>query len=165
MGAENCARMAFHPILALVAFFLAGHAFAAEPARPPAPPAAGAFTGKAGTLGPGPRRDTPAQSLPAEGERWSSYRDYWFDFDSSRIDPSDSGKGAEIASYLKQNPSLRLALDGVLDNADLSARRIDSVRDALIAAGVPAYKIYTGVFGDPRLRRERRVEVLFSTGQ
>jgi outer membrane protein OmpA-like peptidoglycan-associated protein len=157
--------MQFKPVCALMVFFLAGHCAAADPVAGPAPAAAGAFTGKSGTLGAGTRGNTWTHSLPLEGERWNSYRDFWFDYDSSRIDASDSGKGAEVASYLKQNPSFRLALDGALDDADLSARRINSVREALIAAGVPAYKIHTGAFGDPRLRRERRVEVLFSTSQ
>jgi hypothetical protein len=31
-------------------------------------------------------------------------------------------------------------------------------------AGVPAYKIQTGAFGDPQLRRNRRVDVLLKTG-
>src|SRR2546426_4527108 len=86
---------------------------------------------------------------------------------SSDVCSSDLGfcfKVTDIAGYLKQNPSFRLAIDGALPagDADLSDRRIDSVREALTAAGVPAYKIYTGAFGDPLLRRERRVEVLFS---
>ena len=126
--------------------------------------AAGAFTGEAGMLG----AQNPlgrSQGQAADGERWSSYRDFWFDYNSSRIDATDSSKVTDIAGYLKQNPSFRLAIDGALPagDADLSDRRVDSVREALIAAGVPAYKIYTGTFGDPLLRRERRVEVLFST--
>src|SRR5207245_8319417 len=105
------------------------------------------------------------QGEAADDERWSSYRDFWFDYNSSRIDATDSSKVTDIAGYLKQNPSSRLAIDGALPagDADLSDRRVDSVREALIAAGVPAYQIYTGMFGAPLLRRERRVEVLFST--
>ena len=48
-------------------------------------------------------------------------------------------------------------------NHDLSNRRVKAVRDALINAGVPAYKIKSGAFGDPQTRRDRRVEVLFNT--
>jgi outer membrane protein OmpA-like peptidoglycan-associated protein len=103
------------------------------------------------------------QDSAADGERWSSYRDFWFDYDSVRIDATDSSKVADVASYMKQNPSYRLGIDGAMNNADLGERRVDSVREALIKAGVPAYKIYTGAFGDPQLRRERRVEILFST--
>jgi outer membrane protein OmpA-like peptidoglycan-associated protein len=47
----------------------------------------------------------------------------------------------------------------------LSNRRISAVRDALIRAGVPESKIQTGAFGDSRLTRDRRVEVLLSTSR
>ena len=46
---------------------------------------------------------------------------------------------------------------------DLSDRRVQAVRAALIDAGVPAYKIKAGAYGDPQTRRDRRVEVLFAT--
>jgi hypothetical protein len=42
-------------------------------------------------------------------------------------------------------------------------RRVGNVRDALINAGVPAYKIQTGAFGDPQLRRSGRVAVLLAS--
>jgi outer membrane protein OmpA-like peptidoglycan-associated protein len=45
----------------------------------------------------------------------------------------------------------------------LADRRIEAVRNSLIEAGVPAYKIKSGAFGDPATRRDRRVEVLFAT--
>ena len=150
-------------VLAVIAFFAAGSS-AGEALGQSAPSAAGAFTGEAAMRG---SQNLPgrSQDQAADGERWSSYRDFWFDYSSSRIDASDATKVTDIAGYLKQNPSSRLAIDGALPagDADLSDRRVDSVREALIAAGVPAYKIYTGTFGDPLLRRERRVEVLFST--
>ena len=146
-------------VLAVIALFAAG----GNAGEALGQSAAGAFTGEAGT------REAQgslgrSQDQAVGGERWSSYRDFWFDYNSSRIDVTDASKVTDIAGYLKQNPSFRLAIDGALPagDADLSDRRIDSVREALIAAGVPAYKIYTGTFGDPLLRRERRVEVLFS---
>ncbi|HXM82960.1 MAG TPA: OmpA family protein [Burkholderiales bacterium] len=153
--------MPFTLVLATIAFFVAGNS-AGEPVLEPAPSAAGAFTGEARMLG---AQSPPgrSQNQAIDGERWSSYRDFWFDYDSSRIDATDSSKVTDVASYLKQNPSYRLGIDGAMDNVDLGERRVDSVREALIKAGVPAYKIYTGSFGDPLLRRERRVEVLFST--
>jgi len=146
-------------VLAVIAFFAAGSVAGEALSQS----AAGAFTGEAGMRGAqGPLGRSQDQA--ADGERWSSYRDFWFDYNSSRIDATDASKVTDIAGYLKQNPSFRLAIDGVMPagDADLSDRRVDSVREALMAAGVPAYKIYTGTFGDPLLRRERRVEVLFS---
>jgi outer membrane protein OmpA-like peptidoglycan-associated protein len=58
---------------------------------------------------------------------------------------------------MAQNPSLQLDIDGP------SNARAASVRDALVQAGVPAYKIQMGAVGDPQLRRNDRVEVLIST--
>src|SRR2546426_8501556 len=150
-------------VLAMIAFFAAGSG-AGEALGQSAPSAAGAFTGEAGMRG----AQSPlgrSQDQAADGERWSSYRDFGFDYNSFGIDATEAGKVTDIASYLKQNPSFRLAIDGAMPagDVDLGDRRVDSVREALIAAGVPAYKIYTGTFGDPLLRRERRVEVLFST--
>jgi outer membrane protein OmpA-like peptidoglycan-associated protein len=87
---------------------------------------------------------------------WSSYRDYTFNVNSDDILRSDRNKAQEIADYMNQNPSYRVAIDGS------NERRVSNVRDALIDAGVPAYKIQTGAFGDPQLRRNSRVAVLVS---
>src|SRR4030095_14206454 len=105
--------------------------------------------------------------------QWASYRDFWFDSNQSNLLPSETGKVADIATYLKENPSLHVAIDGSMDPRgttrrdqglrDLSERRVNVIRDALIHAGVPADKIKTGAYGDDRLRRDRRVEVLIST--
>jgi outer membrane protein OmpA-like peptidoglycan-associated protein len=92
----------------------------------------------------------------AGGGNWSSYRDYSFNANSDAILASDDHKTREIASYMNQNPSFRVGIDGSND------RRVGSVRDALIDAGVPADKIQTGAFGDPQLRDNSRVAVLVS---
>jgi outer membrane protein OmpA-like peptidoglycan-associated protein len=152
-------------VLGAMLLFFAGPGAAGEPFTRPAAAAAGAFVPGAGALEPDPLAQSRTPGWSAAGARWISYRDFWFGFGSARIDATDADKVADVASYLQQNPSHRLALDGAIGDADYSARRLDAVREALVAAGVPAYKIHTGVFGDPRLRRERRVEVLFSDGR
>ena len=91
-------------------------------------------------------------------------------------------KPSEIAAYVRQNPSVRLGIDGSTDllrgtnqyNAALSQRRVGNVRDALIQAGVPADRIETGGFGARRIdcnnsteqcsQRDGRVEVLARAG-
>jgi outer membrane protein OmpA-like peptidoglycan-associated protein len=89
--------------------------------------------------------------------RWSSYRDYRFNIGRDDIMRADSNKAREIAEYLDQNPSARVAIDGS------EARRVRAVRGALIDAGVPASKIQTGAYGDSQARSdERRVAVLVS---
>jgi outer membrane protein OmpA-like peptidoglycan-associated protein len=102
--------------------------------------------------------------------QWTSYRDYNFSYNDSRVSSSDAGKTAGIAAYMKDNPSLQLGLDGTMDpngsdpkDQALRDRRVDAVRSTLIDAGVPAYRIKTGAFGDPSTRSDRRVEVLFAT--
>jgi hypothetical protein len=64
---------------------------------------------------------------------------------------------SDIAAYIAQNPSLQLDIDGP------SNSRAGSVRDALVQAGIPAYKIQMGAVGDPQLRRNDRVEVQINT--
>jgi hypothetical protein len=61
----------------------------------------------------------------------------------------------EIASYMGQDSSRLIGLDGFNDES------VVAVRDALLAAGVPAARIRIGGFGDPQFRREGRVAVLF----
>jgi outer membrane protein OmpA-like peptidoglycan-associated protein len=103
-------------------------------------------------------------------ERWTSYQDFNFAYDDARIQNADAGKIASIAAYMQANPSLQLGIDGSMDsrgsdqrNAALADRRVNAVRSSLIDAGVPAHRIKTGAFGDPQTRRDRRVEVLFTT--
>jgi len=128
-------------------------------------------TGRSGLAGvQGPAGATGAQGPAGVVDRWNSFRDIWFDFNRADLDASEMSKVSEIATYMNQNPSLRVGIDGSMDprgtdprNQDLSDRRVSAVRDALIQAGVPAYKIQTGAFGDAQLTRDRRVEVLIST--
>lgn len=129
------------------------------------------LSGRSGVAGSqGPIGATGAQGPVGMVNSWTSFRDFWFDFNRADIQPSDTSKASEIADYMNQNPSLRVGIDGSMDprgtdprNQGLSDRRVDAVRDALIQAGVPASKIRTGAFGDARLTRDRRVEVLIST--
>jgi outer membrane protein OmpA-like peptidoglycan-associated protein len=128
-------------------------------------------TGHSGATGPqGPVGPTGAQGPVGVVDRWTSFRDFWFDFNKADLSASEMSKVSEVAAYMKQNPSLRIGIDGSMNpngtdphNQDLSDRRISAVRDALIRAGVPASKIQTGTFGDTQLARDRRVEVLIRT--
>jgi outer membrane protein OmpA-like peptidoglycan-associated protein len=95
--------------------------------------------------------------------RWSSYRDFWFDYDSAIIDASQREDIRDAANYLRRHPSYRLAIDAQSSGGDsLRGRRVSAIRDALVAEGVPKYKIQEGMFGDEHLRRERRVEILIN---
>ena len=112
--------------------------------------------------------------------QWESFSDFLFDFDKSDIRGSESGKASAIAVHMQANPSVKIGIDGYADprgtnryNLALSQRRVEAVKGALVAAGVPAGKIQTGFFGEARLKcdesteacwqRDRRVEVFVGT--
>jgi outer membrane protein OmpA-like peptidoglycan-associated protein len=127
-------------------------------------------TGPAGEAGPqGPAGETGARGPAGVVGRWTSYRAFWFDADTTDLRSSDTYQVAEIADYMEQNPSLKVGIDGSIPRGsdshklDLAGLRIVTVRNALIKAGVPAYRIEMGVFGDVRLAREGRIEVLLRT--
>lgn len=96
----------------------------------------------------------PTGRLPSSSHAWNSVADYTFDVSSNEIATADSGKAREVANRLREVPSLRVALDGP------NVRRVDAVRDALIGAGVPSFKIQTGEVGYPQIRADDRVAVL-----
>jgi peptidoglycan-associated lipoprotein len=146
-------------------------------------------TGPAGPMGPagpagaqgaqGPAGPAGAQASAA-AKQWSSFRDFLFDFDKSAIRSNESSHVSDIAAYVKQNPTARVGIDGHADprgtdpyNQDLSQRRVDVIRDALVNAGVSVGKIHTGAFGESQPKcsesteacwqRDRRVEVLIGS--
>jgi len=102
--------------------------------------------------------------------QWTFYRDVTFAYNDAQVPASDSGKITAIAAYLNANPSLQLGIDGSMDphgtdpkDQALDDRRVEAVRTALIAAGVPAWRIKTGAFGTAQSHQDRHVEVLFAT--
>jgi outer membrane protein OmpA-like peptidoglycan-associated protein len=130
--------------------------------------------GPAGATGAqGPAGATGAQGVAGVVGGWQNYKQLWFDADKSDVQPSEAKKVAEIASYLKQNPSLEVGIDATenprgnsqtrQDIIDLSDRRVKAVRESLIQAGVPSEKIKDGALGDSNLRTQRSVQVLFRT--
>jgi outer membrane protein OmpA-like peptidoglycan-associated protein len=127
-------------------------------------------SGPAGVSGPkGPAGGAGAQGPTGVLNRWTSFRDFSFESGRSDLQDSEARKVSEITEYMNQNPSLRLGIDGSMDprgterSQDLSDRRVSTVRDALIQAGVAPHRIQAGSFGDAGARRDRRIEVLVST--
>jgi len=127
--------------------------------------------GPSGALGSkGSTGEVGAQGGAGDVSCWTAYREFWFPYGSSEMLSSETGKPTEIAVYLRQNPSLQVGIDGTMDprgtdpkDQNLDDRRVSTVRNALIASGVPSHKIKIGAFGDPELRRDRRIEVLFTS--
>lgn len=163
-------HLARHPLwlAAPATLALAGCACTPPPARytsaAPSPSHAGPATtmgmtgassarSAGGLAGPqGPDAGVAVQAGPV----WREHTDYLFSPESSTILRSDGRKTEAIASYLRENPSTRVGLDG----ADMI--RIAAVREALVAAGVAHNRIVAGPFGDPKLRRGTRVGVLLN---
>jgi outer membrane protein OmpA-like peptidoglycan-associated protein len=156
-----------------------GPAGVAGPAGPMGPQGPTGPAGYAGVQGPGGSMGAQGPAGAVTVIRWTKFKDILFDFDQSDLRTNETGKVSEIAAYLQQNPSVVVGIDGYTDprgtdkyNQALSERRVNSIRDALVGAGVPADKITTGAFGEMRLRcnvptqecwqSDRRVEVLVS---
>jgi len=100
-----------------------------------------------------------------------------FEYMRADIQSKCADKIAKLAAWMKDNPTASIALDGHGDDTQandfdpsLSARRVQAVRAALVAAGVPSSRISDGAFGARRpvcadttaecLVLNRRVEVL-----
>jgi outer membrane protein OmpA-like peptidoglycan-associated protein len=118
----------------------------------------------------GERGDSGIAGRAGIVEAWTPYRDIWFDYDSAELRKNEQGKVADIADYLKNNPSLEVGIDGSMDpqgydpkDQFLANRRIDSIRLALENAGVSSKRIQLGSYGNTVLLRDRRVEVLLRT--
>jgi peptidoglycan-associated lipoprotein len=140
------------------------------------------MTGSPGPTGPTGSQGQPGTTVspgPASSAAgWTSLRDILFDFDTADIRPSELSKISDIATYVTQNPSVRVGIDGSTDllrgtnryNTALSERRMANVRDALVRNGVSAERIEVGRFAGERVacndateqcsRREGRVEVM-----
>ena len=116
-----------------------------------------------------------AGSIGAQGPvgivaEWTPYREFNFSPGNADVTDNDMQKATMISAYLSRNPSLGVGIDSRMDSErsdrhdrDLSDRRANAVRDALLQAGVPAEKIQIGAFGDPDRRHDGRVAVLIKT--
>jgi peptidoglycan-associated lipoprotein len=157
----------------------AGPAGVAGPAGPAGPQGPTGAYGATGVQGPSGSMGAQGPAGAVTVMRWTKFKDILFDFDKSDLRANETGKVSEIAAYLQQNPSAMVGIDGYADprgsdkyNQALSERRVNTIRDALMGAGVPAGKITTGAFGEMRLKcttatqecwqSDRRVEVLIS---
>lgn len=145
------------------------------PAGPAGPAGSAGMSGPSGVQGAaGPAGEAGATM------RWTSFRDILFDFDKSDLRANETGKVSDIATYMQQNPAVKVGIDGHTDprgtdnyNQALSERRVNVIREALVRGGVPGDRIHMGAFGESRTvcgnateacwQRDRRVEVLLTT--
>jgi outer membrane protein OmpA-like peptidoglycan-associated protein len=101
------------------------------------------------------------QRVPAgpagAGAAPSAFNVVHFAYGRSEIPTDEMVNIAKVADYMKQHAGVFVMLDGHTDprgtdayNVALSQRRVDSVRDALVQAGVPAERITTVTSGERR---------------
>ncbi len=139
-----------------------GPGAAAQPAPPAAQPSP---TGpEARVTPPSAPKETPVQPAPAVpggpgvgGAAASPLKDVFFDFDRSAIRDDQKNPLTEDVSWLKSHPNAKVTLEGHCDergtaeyNLGLGERRAKSVKDYLVAAGIPANRIATISYGKER---------------
>lgn len=107
-----------------------------------------------------------------------STRIFYFQYDSSRIQPQFAQAIQAHAHYLEEHPAVSLRLEGHTDergtreyNVALGERRAESVQQALVLAGAGASQISTLSFGEERpavigstaddYAKDRRVELIY----
>jgi OOP family OmpA-OmpF porin len=80
-----------------------------------------------------------------------------FDFDSAKLRPLGKQKVEELVEGLKENPSVRVLVEGRTDsigtekyNQRLSERRANAVRDYMVSLGIGASRITTRGYGEAK---------------
>jgi outer membrane protein OmpA-like peptidoglycan-associated protein len=136
------------------------------PAGPPGPQGVAGLQGPVGPAG-----------VNGADLKWERFSDIQFDLNRVDLRSAEAGKIERLATYLKQNPSFQVELEGFADprgsqthNMKLSTQRVNAVRDALIAQGVPQDRILVGAYGELNRKsagadevawqQDRRVEVI-----
>ena len=156
------------PCYPRASYVLAGLAGPAGPGGAPGPAGPSGPSGPAGLQGPegpagpagpsGPAGPTgrtgPRSDLQGPAGTWASMDNVNFEYKSAGIQPKCAEKIAKLATWMNANQPVVIALDGHGNdswandnNATLSARRVQAVRGALIAAGVAPSRISVGTFG------------------
>ena len=80
-----------------------------------------------------------------------------FDIDKASIKPESMGILNQVAGYLKQNPSVKMEIDGYTDNSGraehnmtLSKQRADAIKTQLISMSIDGSRLTTKGFGDTK---------------
>jgi peptidoglycan-associated lipoprotein len=120
-----------------------------EPAPPPAAP-------------PAPPR---APDLTIEQLFERNVQEVYFDYDKADIRPDQVAKLQNSAAWLKDNANVRFTVEGHADergsaeyNIGLGDRRANSVREFLVAQGLPAARMNTISYGEERPQCREQTE-------
>jgi peptidoglycan-associated lipoprotein len=103
---------------------------------------------------PPPPPPPPAPSLTDEQLFAQNVKDVYFDYDKSDVRPDQQSLVQADAAFLQQHPNMSVTVEGHCDergsteyNLALGDNRASAVKNALVAAGVPADRIKTVSFG------------------
>jgi OOP family OmpA-OmpF porin len=142
---------------------LLGHAICDPVKEPPPPPPVAA--------------PPPPPPPPAKGTKIATVGEAHFDFDRAELKPSATEVLREAVRTLKDNPDLRVVVEGHTDsvgsdayNQRLSERRAEAVKRYLVAQGIEASRLSTHGYGESKpaasndtaegRARNRRVEIV-----
>jgi len=106
-------------------------------------------------------RTEPLDSKPMgvlEGRTSAPMRPIYFDFDKSNIRKDQVSRMADNADYLKQNPSIRIRIEGNTDprgtneyNMALGERRALAAKKDLLKRGISEANMTTVSYGEERI--------------
>jgi peptidoglycan-associated lipoprotein len=107
------------------------------------------------TVNPAPAPPPPVTTNVTEEELFAqNVKDIFFDYDKGDIRPSDQGSIQADAQFLQQHPNIHITIEGHCDergsteyNLALGTNRADSVKNALVQAGVSGDRIKTITMG------------------
>jgi outer membrane protein OmpA-like peptidoglycan-associated protein len=114
----------------------------------------------------GQKGEAGYQGVAGKVGQWVLYREFSFNATESSLKKEEVKMISEIAEYMKKNPSLQIGIDGTAVKASdqaLNDRRVNTIRAALLDAGMSSSSIKSGEIGDKALRRTGRIAVLFTT--
>jgi peptidoglycan-associated lipoprotein len=95
-----------------------------------------------------------APALSAEEEFKANIRDVFFDYDKANLRSDAQSVLPRDAAYLSSHPNVKVLIGGYCDergsneyNISLGQDRADSVKEALVSAGIPASRLRVVSFG------------------
>jgi len=120
------------------------------PAGPPGPPGPAGEPGPPGAPGPtGPKGSAGAPGRTS----WAPLENIQFEPRQASLSERCAAKIAKLTAWLQEHPAIEVRLAGNADtteseDAQLAARRVQVVREALIAHGIAASRIQVAPAGD-----------------
>ena len=99
-------------------------------------------------------QDSSASTMTADEQFKANVQDIFFDYDSYEVTGANQGSLSKAAAYLASNPNIKILIGGYCDergsneyNITLGQSRANSVKQALVQAGVGGDRIRVVSFG------------------